>query len=148
MATHKTATGRHPAGWIVIALLALLGAGASGAAATSATALAPAPPGPRTFPQTGQTVSGQFRAYWEQHGGMAQQGFPISDEFVETSTLDNKPYRVQYFERAVFEWHPQNQPPYDVLLSQLGTFQYKAKYPQGPPADTVVGRPVVDLQDT
>jgi hypothetical protein len=28
----------------------------------------------------------------------------------------------------VFEWHPENAPPYDVLLSQLGTFQYKLKY--------------------
>ena len=32
--------------------------------------------------------------------------------------------RVQYFERAVFEYHPENQPPYDVLLSQLGKFRY------------------------
>jgi hypothetical protein len=35
---------------------------------------------------------------------------------------------VQYFERAVMEYHPENKVPYDVLLSQLGTFQYKAKY--------------------
>jgi micrococcal nuclease len=34
----------------------------------------------------------------------------------------------------VFEWHPQNQPPHDVLLSQLGTFQFKRKYPAGEPA--------------
>ncbi len=26
------------------------------------------------------------------------------------------------------EYHPENQSPNDVLLSQLGTFQYKAKY--------------------
>jgi C-terminal peptidase prc len=35
---------------------------------------------------------------------------------------------VQYFERAVFEYHPENQAPYDVLLSQLGTTRYKALY--------------------
>jgi YVTN family beta-propeller protein len=58
-----------------------------------------------------------------------QQGFPISDEFQEKSSLNGKVYTVQYFERAVFERHPENQPPYDVLLSQLGTFRYKAKYP-------------------
>jgi hypothetical protein len=73
-------------------------------------------------------VGGQFRTYWEQHGGLAQQGFPISDEFTEVSALDGKPYRVQYFERAVFEYHPENQAPFDVLLSQLGTFQYQQKY--------------------
>jgi hypothetical protein len=82
----------------------------------------------RTFPETGKTVSGQFLAYWEQHGGLAQQGYPISEELQEVSDLDGKPYRVQYFERAVFEQHPENAPPFDVLLSQLGTFQYKAKY--------------------
>ncbi|MBF6614971.1 MAG: transposase [Chloroflexi bacterium] len=27
---------------------------------------------------------------------------------------------MQYFERARFEYHPQNQPPYDVLLATLG----------------------------
>ena len=37
-------------------------------------------------------------------------------------------YKVQYFERAVFEYHPENQPPYNVLLSQLGTFRHRDKY--------------------
>ena len=53
---------------------------------------------------------------------------PISDEFTEVSDLNGKPYTVQYFERAVFEYHPENEAPNDVLLSQLGTFQYKARY--------------------
>ncbi len=29
--------------------------------------------------------------------------------------------------RAVFERHPENAPPYDVLLAQLGTFRYQEK---------------------
>jgi iron complex transport system substrate-binding protein len=78
-----------------------------------------------TFKETGMTVGGKFRAYWESHGGIAQQGFPISNEFQEKSALDGKTYTVQYFERAVFESHPENQAPNDVLLSQLGTFEYK-----------------------
>ncbi|HMA35860.1 MAG TPA: hypothetical protein VKY74_15450 [Chloroflexia bacterium] len=78
---------------------------------------------PRSFAATGHTVGGIFRAYWEQHGGLAQQGYPLSDEFQEQSDLDGQIYTVQYFERAVFEWHPANQPPYDVLLSQLGTYR-------------------------
>jgi hypothetical protein len=81
------------------------------------------------FPETGKRVGGKFLEYWKSHGGLAQQGYPISEEFVEKSDLNGKEYLVQYFERAVFEYHPENQPPYDVLLSQLGTFQYKAKYP-------------------
>jgi branched-chain amino acid transport system substrate-binding protein len=80
------------------------------------------------FSQTGKTLGGKFREYWEKNGGLAQQGYPISDEFQERSDLDGKTYTVQYFERAVFELHPENQAPYDVLLSQLGTFQYKRKY--------------------
>jgi hypothetical protein len=82
----------------------------------------------RYFPETKHWVGGKFRSYWEQHGGLAQQGYPISEQFTEVSPLDGKPYTVQYFERAVFELHPENQAPFDVLLSQLGTFQYQQKY--------------------
>jgi iron complex transport system substrate-binding protein len=82
---------------------------------------------PRLFPETGKTLGGAFRAYWESHGGLAQQGLPISDEFQEKSALNGQTYTVQYFERAVFELHPENKAPYDVLLSQLGTFQSRAK---------------------
>ncbi len=84
---------------------------------------------PYRFSQTGKTIGGSFRAYWESHGGRAQFGLPLSDEFSERSDLNGKSYTVQYFERAVFESHPENQPPYNVLLSQLGTFQYRLKHP-------------------
>jgi beta propeller repeat protein len=99
--------------------------------------------GARTFPATGKTISGIFLDYWSNNGGIAQQGYPISDVMGELSDLDRKPYTVQYFERAVFEYHPENQPPYNVLLSQLGTFQYKKKYPNGAPgqkANTINGQ--------
>jgi hypothetical protein len=93
---------------------------------------------PIRFAQTGKTVGGVFRQYWERNGGLAQQGYPITEEFTERSALDGKDYTVQYFERAVFELHPENQPPFNVLLSQLGKFRYDARYnPQGTP------RPVV-----
>jgi hypothetical protein len=75
------------------------------------------------FPETGKQVGGAFLDYWQRNGGVAQQGYPLSDEFTEVSELDGKPYRVQYFERAVFELHTENKPPYHVLLSQLGTFR-------------------------
>src|SRR4029078_543512 len=84
--------------------------------------------GSYTFQETKKTLGGLFFDYWTTHGGLRQQGYPISEEFAEVSDLNGKPYTVQYFERAVFEYHPENAPPYDVLLSQLGTFQYKAKY--------------------
>jgi hypothetical protein len=89
--------------------------------------------GCQTFRQTGHRVCGEFLQYWRQNGGLAQQGYPISEEFVETSELNGRPYTVQYFERAVFELHPENQPPFDVLLSQLGTYQGTRTYTQGFP---------------
>ena len=101
----------------------------------------PPPPGVATVPgsgsitfrETGRAVSGIFLDYWNAHGGLAQQGFPISGLMKEKSALDGKEYTVQYFERAVFEYHPEQKAPYDVLLAQLGTFRYKGKYPNGAP---------------
>jgi hypothetical protein len=86
------------------------------------------PDNSRYFEQTNHSVGGVFRKYWEEHGGLQQQGYPISEEFQVASALDGKTYTVQYFERAVFERHPENPPPYDVLLSHLGKFRYQAKY--------------------
>src|SRR5437588_494582 len=87
--------------------------------------------GCRGFAETGKTVGGKLLAYWQGHGGVTQQGYPISNPLVEKSALDGKEYTVQYFERAVFESHPENRPPYDILLSQLGTLQFKRRYPGG-----------------
>ncbi len=88
----------------------------------------------RTFTQTGHQACGAFLQYWQDHGGLAQQGYPISDVMSEVSATDGKTYQVQYFERAVFEAHPENSPPYNVLLSLLGSEKYKAKYQQTPPS--------------
>ncbi len=98
-------------------------------------ALAQQQPGCQTFKESpGKTLCGKFLTYWQSHGALAQQGFPLSNEFAEVSDLNGKPYTVQYFERAVFELHPENAgTAYEVLLSQLGTFRFKAKYPNGEP---------------
>src|SRR6478752_3139170 len=87
----------------------------------------------RTFPETGHTVSGKFLDYWNSHGGLAQQGYPLTEASNEVSPVDGKTYLTQYFERAVFEAHPENQPPYDVLLSLLGSLRYNSKYASGAP---------------
>jgi hypothetical protein len=81
-----------------------------------------------TFPETGKTIKGVFLDYWKAHGGLAQQGYPITNLVREKSELDGREYTMQYFERAVFELHPENKPPYNVLLSQLGALRYKMKY--------------------
>ena len=33
------------------------------------------------FPQTGHTVTGGFKAYWEANGGLAIFGYPITEEY-------------------------------------------------------------------
>jgi hypothetical protein len=86
-----------------------------------------------TFVETGKTVCNRFLSYWETHGGLAQFGLPISDVLAEAPDLGSETYPTQYFERARFELHLENEQPYDVLLSLLGRFRYEEKYPNGAP---------------
>ena len=81
----------------------------------------PAPPlvGARYFAETGHNLDGDFRAYWERNGGLAQFGLPLTEIFPQ-ELEDGKIYGVQYFERARFEYHPENDAPYDILLGQFG----------------------------
>ena len=68
------------------------------------------------FPETRHSLSNGFKTYWESRGGLAIYGYPISEEFQEGG------YTVQYFERARFEYHPENRgTPYEVQLGLLGT---------------------------
>jgi hypothetical protein len=70
------------------------------------------------FPETGHSLGGVFRPYWEKQGGLPIFGFPISEEFMEVSPTDGKLYRVQYFERNRFEYHPETN---TVMLGLLGS---------------------------
>ncbi len=127
-------------GWLrrafgLVVVLMLSGAGyAAGSAGLLAPQRAYAADDCQTFSQTGKQVCGRFLEYWQSNGGLAQQGLPITDAFQEKSDVNGNTYTVQYFERAVFELHPENQRPYDVLLSLLGNEKLKAKYPNGPGA--------------
>ncbi|HET6314653.1 MAG TPA: hypothetical protein VFH60_12535, partial [Chloroflexia bacterium] len=100
------------------------------------------------FPETGKWLGGEFLEFWQANGGLAQQGYPITDEFTETSALNGQQYRVQYFERSVMELHPENAPPHNVLLAQLGRFRYDELYGPAratgsPPTDQLVARNVM-----
>jgi hypothetical protein len=90
------------------------------------------PPGERLFPETGHSIGGEFKRYYETHGlelgdpgitdreSLALFGYPVSQPFDETNPEDGQRYHVQYFERARFELHPENQEPYRVLLGRIG----------------------------
>lgn len=71
------------------------------------------------FDETRHTLGQGFRAHWEQNGGMAAFGFPISEEFKEGDKL------VQYFERARFEYFPNNLEPYNIMIGLLGNDRLK-----------------------
>jgi hypothetical protein len=131
-------------GLLAVALAAGFGARArtSGVTPPVQAASAPAPVRQTTpesadahcFSETHACVGDTFYAYWQAHGGLALNGYPISNEFTE-GLGDGKIYTVQYFERARFEHHPENAPPYDVLLGQFGRVLHPADPPQAPRAD-------------
>jgi endonuclease YncB( thermonuclease family) len=88
--------------------------------------------GCRHFAETGHTLCGAFLSYFRAHGldlgqpGIAEAeslalfGLPISEATDEVSATDGKTYLTQHFERARMELHPENSPPFDVLLGLLG----------------------------
>lgn len=91
-----------------------------------------APNGCLYFADTGHSLCEPFLTYWKTHGlefdgrsgyshgeSLALFGMPISEPQTEVLSDGNR-YTVQWFERARFESHPQNRPPYHVLLGLLG----------------------------
>ena len=78
------------------------------------------------FSETGHTLKGEFKRFWDSHGGLEVFGYPLSEEFIEVSKTDGKLYTVQYFQRNRFELHPENAgTPYVVLLGLLGSESVK-----------------------
>jgi len=60
-------------------------------------------------------VSPQFQRFYDANGGLEIFGMPLSDEFVADGL------RVQYFERARMEWHPEfSGSENEILLGPLG----------------------------
>ncbi|RRR75029.1 MAG: hypothetical protein EI684_05685 [Candidatus Viridilinea halotolerans] len=76
------------------------------------------------FGETGHTLRNNpapFRDFWQNNGGLAVFGFPLSEQFQEVNQADGQTYWVQYFERQRLEWHPnQANPNYRILLGLLG----------------------------
>ncbi|MCX6015845.1 MAG: hypothetical protein NT020_09725 [Chloroflexales bacterium] len=79
-----------------------------------------------------QYVCGDFYTYWRSHGIASHQrgafsiaenialfGLPITGVYQET--INNQSLQVQLFERARFEYHPENPVPYRVMLGLLGS---------------------------
>jgi hypothetical protein len=91
-----------------------------------------AAPGCQYFAETGHSLCEPFLTYFRSNGlefdgkpgksypeSLALFGLPVSEPTVETNQA-GATVSTQWFERARFEHHPQNQPPYHVLLGLLG----------------------------
>ncbi len=96
----------------------------------------------RTFPETGQTVSGRFLEVWEGGHDFATSlylnGYPLTDRHPEVNFTDGKTYQTQWFERARYEAHPENTAPDDVLLGLLGVYAAEGRH--DPPFRPVAAR--------
>ncbi|MDE3075950.1 MAG: VanW family protein [Chloroflexota bacterium] len=121
------APGRFRWSWLAAAALLLW------LSPTSALAVAPIPQGAlpdgtavRYFPETGHSLSGNFKAFFDDHGGLDIFGFP------RTEVVQENGFSVQYFQRARMEWHPElNQ----VQLSLLGSMLTAGRtFPSAAPA--------------
>ncbi len=67
------------------------------------------------FPQTGHTLSGAFRDYFNAHGGLMIFGYPTSEPYVGPSG-----FLIQRFQRARMEYHSELPTDYQVSLGLLG----------------------------
>lgn len=97
------------------------------------------PSAPHYFAQTGHAIASQFWGFWSRNGlefdgnkkakspaeSLALFGYPVSEAQMEAGA-DGQMYLTQWFERAKFEYHPENKAPYDVLLGRLGADVYQA----------------------
>src|SRR5215210_706659 len=72
----------------------------------------------RCFTETNQCLAGRIREFWEQNGGLAVFGFPVTGQ--QEEEVEGKKYQAQWFQRNRMELHPENTRPYDVLLGRLG----------------------------
>ena len=90
------------------------------------------PSAPHYFAETGHAIGEEFWDYWSSHGldfgeegvsfaeSLALFGYPISEPAIETNSSGHT-VLTQWFERARFEYHPDNPAGSQVLLGHLGS---------------------------
>lgn len=70
------------------------------------------------FAETGHKVCNSFLKYFKTNGGAAVFGYPITEYIQENGRI------VQYFQFALFEWHPNKPAGQRVLVANLGQIYY------------------------
>lgn len=79
-------------------------------------------------PGTGYTVSGKWLEFIKTHGWVDNLGWPRSGVVTDPFTGQT----VQYFQRAILEWHPENPDPYKIQRRLIGDIMSPGA---DPPAD-------------
>lgn len=96
------------------------------------------------FPETGHTLAYGFLEFWLRNGDVPIFGYPLSEELSEQGMT------VQYFERAVFEWHPEAPAEWRVQLRRLGVEATRGRSDRAflptEPADNTACRYFVETQ--
>jgi hypothetical protein len=108
---------------------------------------------PHYYAQTGHAIADEFWAYWSGHGldlgdpgisereSLALFGYPLSEPASERNAAGDT-VLTQWFERARFEYHPNNPDPYKVLLGLLGVETRPVTPPAQPFYENRAGSPV------
>jgi hypothetical protein len=84
------------------------------------------------FDSTSHSV-GFFSKAFKELGEVSSLGYPITEVFIEQSPDDGKYRMVQYFEKAVLEYHQELSPAHNMQLAALGSARLKSRYPGGTP---------------
>lgn len=94
------------------------------------------------FLESGHTLGGDFRRFWESRGGVQKLGYPISEEMQEVNPLDGQTRLVQYFERAVLEHHPEFAGTDNVvMLASVGLWVTQGRdFPRAAPFENTPDR--------
>jgi len=92
----------------------------------------------RYFPETGHTLRGAFKTFWEKKGDLTIFGYPLSEEITEQLD-DGHNYTVQYFERARFELEDTH-----VRLGLIGSALVPCQRRPGLPPNSPPANPVAE----
>ena len=91
----------------------------------------PTDPSVQYFVETRHTLQGVFAEYFAANGGLAQNGYPLTEPFIETYADYPYPVTVQYFERVRMEYHGDPADPLygQMTLGRIGAAVYAEKQP-------------------
>jgi hypothetical protein len=80
-----------------------------------------------------------FAGYWETNGGLAVFGYPTTPVGIAPRQVGGERRLTQWTERARLELHPENPPPYQILMGRLGAERLADLGPNAPQTSREAG---------